>query len=372
MLLDKTLLAPYYWALRLRHKLYDSGLKKSCSSPVPTICFGNITVGGTGKTPHTEMLVRILRDSPEWGNKNIAVLSRGYKRKSKGFRIVRTDGSARIYGDEPLQIKRKFPDITVAVDKDRIRGCKILSEGIDSKEESTPPADIVILDDAFQYRALNPTFSIVLVDYGRPVFKDHLLPIGHLRDIPERLRKADFVIVTKCPSYLDQWEQDKWRKALGFSGKVLFSTIGYENPLPVFPEGDPHYIHSPRLILFTGIANDTPLAKHLSGRYKIVKKFRFGDHHRFSKRDISAIEKATRQFPTAIVATTEKDAQRLYDCKGISPRLKERIFKIPVKVEFISETGSDIFESAVSKAVGHNRQQAPYPSAQSARNGISQ
>lgn len=351
MLLDKILLAPYYWSLRLRHKLYDCGAKKSCDSPVPTICIGNITVGGTGKTPHTEMLIRILKESPEWGGKNIAVLSRGYKRKSKGFQTVDENGSARMYGDEPLQIKRKFPEITVAVDKDRVHGCKMLAEGAENPDGTkTSPADIIILDDAFQYRALRPTFSIVLIDYWRPIFKDHLLPAGHLRDIPERMHKANLVIVTKCPAYIDQWEKSKWIERLGFKGKVFFSTIGYEDPAPVFTEGDPRYIHSQRLILFTGIANDTPLAKQLSGRYSIVRRFRFGDHHKFSTSDIMTIDRAAAKFSTAIVATTEKDAQRLYDSKGMTARLKERMFKIPIRADFVSEDEKKIFAETIERA----------------------
>lgn len=349
MLLDKILLAPYYWTLRLRHKLYDSGVWKSNGSPVPTICIGNITVGGTGKTPHTEMLIRMLEESPEWSGKSIAVLSRGYKRKSKGFQIVKEDGSAKMYGDEPLQIKNKFPEITVAVDKDRVHGCRLLSEGAETEDGiKTGPADIIILDDAFQYRALKPTFSIVLVDYRRPVFKDHLMPAGHLRDIPERLGKADLVIVTKCPAYIDQWEKSKWTESLGFKGKVLFSTIRYEEPVPVFPEGDLHYIHSHRLILFSGIANDTPLAKHLSGKYSIVKRFRFSDHHKFSASDMKAIDRTAGQFSTSIIATTEKDAQRLHDSKDVTSRLKERIFKVPIRADFVSETEKRQFEEMIS------------------------
>ena len=144
---DKILLAPYYWTLRLRHKLFDSGVRKVLGSPVPTVCIGNVTVGGTGKTPHTEMLVRLLgAEGSPLRDKHIAILSRGYKRKSRGFRIVTAEGTSKEFGDEPLQIKRKFPGITVAVDKNRIEGCSFLADGRDG----CPKADIVILDDACQ------------------------------------------------------------------------------------------------------------------------------------------------------------------------------------------------------------------------------
>lgn len=215
-MIDRILLFPYSLTLACRHALYNIGLFKSHKAAVPTICVGNITVGGTGKTPHTEMILRMLLEDEQWQDKNIAVLSRGYKRKSKGFQQVVLDGTTEDYGDEPLQIKRKFPQVTVAVDKSRKEGCMFLSNPDllqTSKKarrcihKDMPKADLIILDDAFQHRAIKPTLSIVLVDYGRPTFKDHLLPIGRLRDLPERIAAADIVIVTKCPSYIDEEEK---------------------------------------------------------------------------------------------------------------------------------------------------------------------
>ena len=339
---DKILLAPYYWTLRLRHKLFDSGVRKVLESPVPTVCIGNITVGGTGKTPHTEMLLRLLRESP-LRDKHIAVLSRGYKRKSRGFRIVSTGGSVRDFGDEPLQIKRKFPDTTVAVDKNRIEGCRLLAEG----KDGCPPAEIIILDDAYQYRKLKADLSIILVDYNRPVFNDHLLPLGQLRDIPERLQKADVVIVTKCPPYLDEWERSKWKDSLRFDGPVLFSTIAYDTLEPVFPEGDRRYVHSQRAIMFSGIANDSNLKKHLSDSYRLVRHFKFADHHNFSRSDIQTVSRASKEFNTAVVVTTEKDSQRLADCPHISKPLREWLFKVPIRVHFLTDDARDILTSLI-------------------------
>ena len=207
----------YGLALKIRHFFYDKGWKKSFSPQVPTLCVGNVTAGGTGKTPHVEMILRML--IAHW--KQPAVLSRGYKRKSKGFQIVPHDGSALQYGDEPVQMARKFPDITVAVDKDRVHGC-----------EQLRGAGVIVLDDAFQYRRLQPTLSIVLVDYHRPVFKDRLLPWGRLRDLPSRLKKADSVMVTKCPAYLDEEERASWRKHLKLSADqpLFFTTLRYTSP----------------------------------------------------------------------------------------------------------------------------------------------
>lgn len=358
-MIDKILLFPYWLALKTRHFMYDHGLKKSHTADVPTICVGNITVGGTGKTPHTEMLMRTLLQDVDWGARNIAVLSRGYKRKTRGFQQVVEDGSAREYGDEPLQIKRKFPFITVAVDKSRKEGCDFLCnpELVRTSKKARrclhkefPKADLIILDDAFQHRALKPTVSIVLVDYSRPTFKDHLMPLGRLRDLPERIKAADIIIVSKCPTYLDAWERSKWTEALGVrqNQHVFFTTIGYDQPQAIFPEGDPRYLYTQRLILFSGIANDKPLRYYLSGNYKIVRHFDFPDHHKFTNADISTINSAAKAFPTSVVMTTEKDCQRIRDCKKVPGNLRQRMFYAPIKVNFFSEEEQEAFASTLN------------------------
>ena len=338
-MIDSIILAPYYWTLRLRHLLYDKGMKKVHGSPVPSVCIGNVTVGGTGKTPVTEMLIRLMKIHPRWSGKNIAVLSRGYGRKTGGFLEVKTDGSTLQFGDEPLQIKRKFPDVTVAVDRDRVEGCRTLSDN----------ADLILLDDAFQYRRLKADVNIVLMDYGRPIYKDHLLPVGRLRDLPQRIRKADMVIVTKCPAYLDEWRQGLIAERLRFKGDLFFTKTGYEPLLPVFAEGDPRYVHSQRLILFSGIANDTPMYRYLGDSYRIVRRIRFGDHHRFTEHDIRKIEKAARKYPTAVIVTTEKDSQRITDCRNIPTGLKERMFCLPIRADFLSEEDEGKFISSLDR-----------------------
>jgi tetraacyldisaccharide 4'-kinase len=358
-MIDKILLFPYWLVLKTRHFMYDHGLRKVHTADVPTICVGNITVGGTGKTPHTEMLLRTLAQDADWGAKNIAVLSRGYKRKTRGFQQVVADGTAKEYGDEPLQIKRKFPFITVAVDKSRKQGCSFLSnpelvktskKGRRCRHKDFPKADLIILDDAFQHRALKPAVSIVLVDYNRPVFKDHLMPMGKLRDLPERISAADIVIVSKCPSFVDAWERSKWKQALGIreDQHIFFTTIGYDHSQAVFPEGDPRYLYTQRLILFSGIANDKPLRNYLSDSYKIVRHFDFPDHHKFTKTDISTINSAARAFPTSVIMTTEKDCQRVRDCRAVPDTLKQRMFYAPIKVNFFSNQEHEAFASVLS------------------------
>ena len=339
--------------------MYDHGLKKAHTADVPTICVGNITVGGTGKTPHTEMILRTLMQDADWGAKNIAVLSRGYKRKTRGFQQVMADGTAREYGDEPLQIKRKFPFITVAVDKSRKEGCSFLSNPslMETSKKARrcmhkefPKADLIILDDAFQHRALKPTVSVVLVDYNRPIFRDSLMPLGKLRDLPQRIKAADIVIVSKCPTYLDAWERSKWTEALGITENqhIFFTSIGYDQSQAIFAEGDPRYLYTQRLILFSGIANDKPLRNYLSDNYKIVRHFDFPDHHKFSKADISTIHRAAQTFPTSVVMTTEKDCQRIRDCKSVPDNLKQRMFYAPIKVNFFSEQEQEEFASVLN------------------------
>jgi tetraacyldisaccharide 4'-kinase len=337
----------YRLILALRHFAYDKKIKKVCQADVPTVCVGNITVGGTGKTPHTEMILRQLLASDNWAYRNIAVLSRGYKRRSKGFQLVPRDGSALLYGDEPAQMAHKFPTVTVAVDKNRVRGCKKLREG-------EAPAQIIVLDDAFQYRKLAATLSIVLVDYNRPVNKDHLLPWGRLRDLPSRLKKADAVILTKCPPYLDDWEKEQWRKQLPLRPEqpLFFTTVSYTSPEPVFPEADAHYIYSQRLVLITGIANDAPLRSHLSDTYKIVKRMEFSDHHRYTVGDMKKLASAIKENPTACLMTTEKDAQRMRDVRKVNDKVKQRLFYVPVQATFLTPEEESAFTEFLLERMG--------------------
>lgn len=327
----------YGTLLVIRHLFYDKGWKKSFRASVPTVCIGNITVGGTGKTPHTEMVLRHLLQSDDWAYRNLAVLSRGYKRKSKGFQLVPRDGTALLYGDEPLQIARKFPSVTVAVDKNRVRGCQLLTDA--------NQASLIVLDDAFQYRKLKADLNIVLVDYNRPVHKDTLLPWGRLRDLKSRLKAADIIIVTKCPAYVDDWERSQWTKYLRLKAeqKLFFTTLTYGTMEPVFPEGDARYTYSKRLVLFTGIANDAPLRGFLSDSYKIVRRIGFPDHHRYTRADIGTLKAAVKEFPTACLVTTEKDAQRIVDAKKVPQELRQRMFYIPVHASFLTPEEDAVF-----------------------------
>ncbi|MBQ6253957.1 MAG: tetraacyldisaccharide 4'-kinase [Bacteroidales bacterium] len=375
-MLDRIILAPYFLALKLRHYCYDHGILKVRTCEVPTICVGNITAGGTGKTPHTEMILRTLLRSDDWAYEDVAVLSRGHRRSTRGFQIVKREGSVKEYGDEPLQIKKKFPGVTVAVDRNRVKGCDILCHPEKLKTEKRArgcseaeiaPADLIVLDDAFQYRALRAYLNIILVDFNRPTHKDHLLPFGRLRDLPARLSGADMIIVSKCPAYLEDEAKIQWAKSFGLKDydtrtckgldkkgsekTLLFTTIWYSSLKPVFEEADPRYAYSHKLILFSGIAKDTPLRMYLSDEHRIVKRFNFEDHHTYTGFDIRKIHRAVLEHPTAVVATTEKDCQRILDFKNIPEDLKVRLFQVPIEVGFLSETEKAVFETSLLDAL---------------------
>lgn len=350
-MIDKILLYPYYAFLKVRNGLYNSGKLKSSVCDVPTICIGGIAAGGTGKTPCTEYILSLLRSSSRWMGKEIAVLSRGYKRKSKGFMLVSADGSADMSGDEPLQMKKKFPDIKVAVCRNRVEGCERLD------------ADIIVLDDAYQARELKARKNIVLTDYNRPLFEDKLLPLGTLRDLPERLYDADMVIVTKCPETMDPVQTQEYAARLGYrsynpftceavtpTGKgqyLFFAYIEYLPCEPIDETTDHRYVYAKSVIMLTGIAIDTPLARKLSDSYTIVKRFSLGDHHYFTRADMKKLSDAAALHPLAAIVTTEKDKQRLMNNEFIDRELFKRMFIAPIRMKIHGEEQSQIFEREI-------------------------
>lgn len=349
-MLDRIILFPYTAVLGLRSKIYRRFGRKSC---VPTICIGNVTVGGTGKTPHTEMILELLQHSNEWGAKNIAVLSRGYGRRTRGFQYVVRDGKAMDFGDEPMQIKRKFPAVTVAVDRNRLEGC---SELCRTDNPDSAPSDLVILDDAYQYIKLKADVNIVLVDYNRPVDKDHLLPFGSLRDLPSRVKDADILIVTKCPYEMDDDEKFVWAYRLGVKdkSKMFFTTIVYDPIVPLFSGTDIRYIFSKKAILFTGVARGNHLYRHLSDTYKVVGNLAYPDHHKYNSADFRRLENLAAKEPTAVVVTTEKDAQRVLDLNCLSRDMQKRLFYNPIKVGFFSEKEKERFAALLLSVLSRN------------------
>ncbi|MBO7248882.1 MAG: tetraacyldisaccharide 4'-kinase [Bacteroidales bacterium] len=328
-MIDRILLFPYYLALKCRHYLYDSGKIKSYKYGLPIISIGNITVGGTGKTPHAELIISELLSQ---GHK-VALVSRGYGRKTKGFKLVEVDDNYINVGDEPLQIKRKFPSVIVAVDASRQRAIETLLSFPDGDRPS-----IIVLDDAFQHRKIVPSISVVLVDYSRPIFQDMLLPIGRLRDLPTRISAADIVIVTKVPWYDESPDEEQWRRRLHLrvDQKLYFSKIEYCDMHPVFPgDVESRYLYSPKSILFTGIANDKPFIDYLVGKYQVAGVLKFPDHKNYTGGDISRISSLAAQYPTAAIITTEKDAQRLRHNQFVPQELKKKLFYLEIKISIL-------------------------------------
>lgn len=339
----------YKLILAIRDLRYRSG-KRSTAADVPTLAFGNITAGGTGKTPHVELAVRRLLSL---GRSDIGIVSLGYGRKTKGFRLVSIDDTPDLCGDEPLQLKHKFPILPVAVAKDRVDACNRHAHA------ESEPSGIVLLDDALQYRRLQPSASVVLSSFLRPVTQDKLLPWGRLRDLKKRLYDAKTVIVTKCPYELDDSEKQEHAAVLGFENydhatctctrkgvtyKLLFSRIVHCSPEPVFDDADRRYTYAERVILFSGIADDTPLRKHLSDGRLIMAHVRFPDHHKYRKGDMRRLMRLLKQNPTSVFITTEKDAQRLRALGNVPAALKSRLFFIPIQAAFLTPQEEEAFD----------------------------
>ncbi len=326
----------YGLAIWLRNRLYDWGWLRSVAFDRKVIVVGNLAVGGTGKSPMTEYLVRLLSS-----HGRLATLSRGYGRKTKGFLEVTPDNTARHSGDEPLQFKRKFPEITVAVDEDRVDGVSRLIER---------GHDIIVLDDAYQHRALRPGLAILLFDYhamGKPKW---LLPAGNYRDAFEERRRADVMVVTKTPPGVGEIAKDRIRRRLSTTRDipVLFAGIGYGPLTPLLPtEVETDALSSDvSILLVTGIANPAPLYEYLSSQVAEIVHLRYSDHHDYTVADVHKIIRSFGEISNSnkLVVTTEKDAQRLLD-PTVSALLTELpVYMVPIHLEFDADDESTFRE----------------------------
>ena len=328
-------LRPLSWlygiGVAFRNLLFEAGILKSQTYATPVISVGNITVGGTGKTPHVEYLIRLLKDKT-----NLAVLSRGYKRKSHGF--VLGDAHATIYdlGDEPFQMMQKFPGITVAVDKKRTRGISNLIHGAAGKE-----IDVILLDDAFQHRHVKPGINILLVDYHRLIIYDELLPSGRLREPASSKNRADIVIVTKCPTDMKPMEFRVLTKAMALYPyqQLYFSTHTYEQLEPLFGEGELEKLEDladQHVLLLTGIGLPEQMRLDLEPYAKEIKPLAFADHHQFKEKDIQLINETFSSLPSPrCIITTEKDAVRLKTIEGLSDEMKQHLYVLPIRIKIL-------------------------------------
>ena len=331
------ILRPLGWiygaVMSLRNRIFDRNPEMSKSFPIPVISVGNITVGGTGKTPHTEYIASILKERI-----HTAVLSRGYGRKTKGFIMADAHSDSTLIGDEPLQIKLRFPDLDVAVCEDRVIGISRLSE------ICNPQA--VILDDAFQHRRVTPSLNILLVNCHRNILDDAMLPAGRLRESAAGRKRADIIIVTKCPRDISNASMDSLASGLAVrpQQQVFFTTLEYGSIYPLCGNASMPAQESPVLAV-TGISDPTPMVEELKRGHKRVDLLSYPDHHDFTKRDIAEIQRRLQGMPDgSIIITTAKDAARLSGME-LADELKEKIFVLPVKPAFLRD--ADLFNSTV-------------------------
>mgnify|MGYP000033730065 FL=1 len=340
-------LLPFSWIygsiVRFRNWLFDMGLKKSKSFSIPIISVGNITVGGSGKTPHVEYLIRLLHDKAK-----IAVLSRGYKRKSHGYVLAEESTTMPEIGDEPFQMHQKFSDIYVAVDAKRARGIENLQN-----DEATKDVDVVLLDDAFQHRYVKPGINILLVDYHRLIIYDKMLPAGRLREPLSGKNRADIVIITKCPKDLKPMEFRVLTKAMDLYPfqKLYFTSIDYDTPKGVFEEKQIELdkLHDYHVLLLTGIASPKQMEHDLKPMTKDITNLSFGDHHSFKGKDIDRINDAFESMPEPrIIITTEKDAVRLRETEGLYEKVKSNMYELPIKVSFMLDQQDNFNEKIIS------------------------
>lgn len=294
----------YALITEFRNVLYKTNVKRSFKFSIPVINVGNLSMGGTGKTPHIEYLIRLFKN-----NHHLATLSRGFGRKQRGFIIADEQSNAEQIGDEPLQFYKKFgQEITVAVEVDRVKGVMDLCY---QKEDT----NLVLLDDAYQHQAIKPGLNILLTDFNYPFYKDFILPVGNLRELRKNKKRADVIIVTKCPDFksINKTTILQSIKPLKHQ-QVFFSKIAYNDILtPVVGEQLSINPMIKYAIVVTGIANPTPLIDFISKRFKILKHLKFSDHYRFKAQDIDEIHNLLVKFDdfSPIIITTEKDAMRL-------------------------------------------------------------
>ncbi len=320
----------YGWITSLRNYLYDVKLLESTSFDTPTIVVGNLTVGGTGKTPQIEYLIRLLQHKFK-----VAVLSRGYKRKSKGFILADSPVNASIIGDEPFQYYQKFPKIRVSVDADRVNG-------IEQLELLKNAPEIILLDDAFQHRRVKAGFNILLTSYDNLYVKDFMLPTGNLRENRKGAKRAQVIIVTKCPSDLSDDAQRKIHKKLKptMFQRVFFTTINYDNELKGEDTLMIDDLIGKDIVLITGIANPKPLVSFLNDRTIKFKHLKYPDHYNFSEKDIKEINQL--QVNNKLLLTTEKDYVRLY------PKIKN-LYYISIETKFLNHKYD--FDTLINKYV---------------------
>ncbi|NCC99422.1 MAG: tetraacyldisaccharide 4'-kinase [Bacteroidia bacterium] len=311
----------------IRNYLFDAKIIKSNKYKTAVISVGNLTVGGTGKTPHAEYILHLLSDKF-----NTAMLSRGYKRKSKGLVFANTiNANASVLGDEAYQVYSKFSQVKVVVDKNR-------REALKEIESIYSNIDVVVMDDAFQHRYVTAGLSVLLIDYNRMITEDKLLPYGDLREPSSGKDRADIIVITKCPIDIGPLETRILRKKLYPKPyqSLFFSAYTYQKPVPVFKDMNNELTHVDSILLVTAIAQPKPLKDYLEEQYQNVQSLSYSDHYLLSEKDWCDISDRFRLMTgTKYIFVTEKDAAKLVGCKYIPNDLKSYIYAIPLQVKIL-------------------------------------
>jgi tetraacyldisaccharide 4'-kinase len=338
----------------IRNWLFDQEILPSTAFNIPTISVGNLAVGGTGKTPHTEYILSILQN--EW---KTALLSRGYKRKTTGFQLADSHSNSETIGDEPFQIYRKFPEVTVSVDEKRVHGVKKLQELI-------PDLKLVVLDDAFQHRYIQAGLSVLLTDYSNLYTQDMLLPAGQLREWKSGSKRANIIVVTKCPEDMKPIEMRLFETDLNPETNQLlfFSCFVYDELLPVFPESEHEgwtfqqiKDRKAEILLVAGIVSPKPILEKLSKYSHKVTALFFEDHHAFQQKDFILINKQFEALSPAnkLILVTEKDAARLVSNPHFPDTLKPNIFAMPIRVEILHDQETLFIQKIKNYVVENSR-----------------
>jgi len=330
----------------IRNGLYDLNIFKSTNFDFPIVAVGNLSAGGTGKTPHVEYLIKLLREEF-----NVAILSRGYKRKTNGYRLANENSDVKEIGDEPRIYKVKYPEIPVAVGENR-------SLAIPQLLTDAPMTNVVLLDDAFQHRQINPGLSVLLTDYNNRFTNDYLLPVGYLREFTNARKRAEIMVVTKCPPSLTKLQKDEIIAELKplDNQKVYFSYLKYATPYRLFYPNQKLIIDDHiDVILLTGIANPKPLVAYLKDKVNSLILHDYSDHHLFSERDMEQLKKTYDNYaPTnKIIVTTEKDATRLELHAEWLHKSKLPIYCMPVEVDF-NESDKRQFNKQITSYITSN------------------
>jgi len=348
----RLVLLPLSWlfglGIRIRHFLFNVGILPVKSYDIPVISVGNLSLGGSGKTPHTEYLVRLLLKE----KMNVAILSRGYGRKTKGYYKAKTESDSTQIGDEPTQFLTKFgKHITLAVDENR-------REGIEKLMKEDENLDVILLDDAMQHRYVKPAFSMLLTDYRKLYSDDYLFPAGGLRDVKSAAKRADVIIVSKTEKMLSPIVRKDIHKKLNIAGhqKLYFSYLHYEKLVSLHDLQKKNFEKKySTIILFSGVANPYPLKDYLRYRCRELISLDFPDHHFYTKKDVELIVKTYEdQFTrNKAIITTEKDAMRLINSPYLRVLKDLPVFFLPIEVRFHGHDGED-FNDQILKYVRKN------------------